>query len=269
MSMSPEDDEIVGGTVLRIPAIQSPNFVTGVSGWIVRQDGSVEFSVGVFRGFLESGTDPGQHVIINNPVTGDPVDVYDTGNNLVTYINRFGVIVAQDPSTGHLARMTQGQFQQNDGGTNDSALILLPASTTAQQTELDVLVSPHVGTTYTLRLVGGSDDGTKFPTLIGNERGHSGSLVQSDQVSTGNLRHVGTVSGSNTDASGFLTFAHGAAFTPTQMFLQPHDVGTPAFGMLDYITGSFSAFNATIFAKNFNGTTRTGAPVTFDYEVCG
>jgi len=265
--MAPEDDQIVGGTVLRIPAIQSPNYVAGTSGWIIRQDGTVEFAAGLFRGSIESGTDPGQHVILNNPATGDAVDVYDAGNNLVTYINRLGVVAAVDPSTGHLARMTQGQFQQSDGGSNDSALILLPAASTSQQTELDVLVSPPVGTTYTLRLVGGSDDGSKSPTLIGNERGVSGSLVQSDQVSSGNLRHQGTVSGSNTDASGFLTFAHGAAFTPTRMLLQPHDVGTPAFGMLDYISGSLSAFNATVFAKNFNGTTRTAAPITFDYEV--
>jgi hypothetical protein len=33
-----------GGTVLRIPAIQSPNFVNGVSGWIIRQDGSAQFN---------------------------------------------------------------------------------------------------------------------------------------------------------------------------------------------------------------------------------
>lgn len=33
-----------GGTALRLPAIQSPNFVNGVSGWIIRQDGSAQFN---------------------------------------------------------------------------------------------------------------------------------------------------------------------------------------------------------------------------------
>lgn len=265
--MQPGSDQIVGGTILRIPAIQSPNFVAGSSGWIIRQDGTVEFSAGIFRGSLQSGTIPGQHVIFNNPATGDPLDVYDSGNNLVTYINSFGVIVAQDPSTGYLARLTQGQFQLNDGHNNDGVIRMIPAASTSQQSELDVLMSPPIGPTYVLRLIGGSDDGSKLQTLAGNERGLQGSLVQADNVSSGNLRHTGTVNGSNTDGSGFLTFAHGAAFTPTGMVMQVHDVGTPAFGMLDYISGSLSAFNATVFAKNFNGTTRTAAPITFDYEV--
>jgi hypothetical protein len=38
------DNPIVGGTVLRRPAIQSPNFVSGVSGWTINADGSAEFT---------------------------------------------------------------------------------------------------------------------------------------------------------------------------------------------------------------------------------
>jgi hypothetical protein len=41
---------------LVLPSIQSPNFVTGVSGWIVRKDGSVEFNNGVFRGTVTAGS---------------------------------------------------------------------------------------------------------------------------------------------------------------------------------------------------------------------
>lgn len=38
------DNEIVGGTVLRIPAIQSPNFsITNQTGWAINQDGSAYF----------------------------------------------------------------------------------------------------------------------------------------------------------------------------------------------------------------------------------
>ena len=35
---------VVGGTVLERAAIRSPDFVTGVSGWTINQDGSVEFN---------------------------------------------------------------------------------------------------------------------------------------------------------------------------------------------------------------------------------
>jgi hypothetical protein len=49
-------DPIVGGTVLRTPAIQSPNYVPGVSGWIIRIDGSAEFANLTIRGQF-NGTD--------------------------------------------------------------------------------------------------------------------------------------------------------------------------------------------------------------------
>jgi len=46
------------GSVLAGGAFQSPNFVTGSSGWIIRTDGSVEFGTGKFRGDITgaSGT---------------------------------------------------------------------------------------------------------------------------------------------------------------------------------------------------------------------
>lgn len=54
--MIPENP-VVGGTVLRRAAIQSPNFATGVSGWSINQDGSAEFNNVVIRnGQVVSGT---------------------------------------------------------------------------------------------------------------------------------------------------------------------------------------------------------------------
>lgn len=43
-------DDLAGGTVLVRPALQSPNFVPGVSGWHVGIDGSAEFNNVVIRG---------------------------------------------------------------------------------------------------------------------------------------------------------------------------------------------------------------------------
>src|SRR5690242_14775933 len=44
------ENPIVGGTALRIPAIQSPDYSPGVSGWIIRIDGSAEFNNLTVRG---------------------------------------------------------------------------------------------------------------------------------------------------------------------------------------------------------------------------
>jgi len=50
--------------------IESPNFVTGVSGWIVRKDGTVEFTSGVFRG----------NIVLNQ--LGAVLEYTGAGNNL-------------------------------------------------------------------------------------------------------------------------------------------------------------------------------------------
>ena len=41
---------VVGGTVLRRPAIQSPDYSAGVSGWSINADGSAEFDDVTVRG---------------------------------------------------------------------------------------------------------------------------------------------------------------------------------------------------------------------------
>lgn len=52
------------GALIR-PAIKSPNFLTGVSGWTINRDGSVEFNNGVFRGTVTASTFQGTDFIIN------------------------------------------------------------------------------------------------------------------------------------------------------------------------------------------------------------
>lgn len=44
--------DITGGNVLRIPAIQSPNYVAGVSGWTINQDGTAQFNSATFIGSI-------------------------------------------------------------------------------------------------------------------------------------------------------------------------------------------------------------------------
>ena len=43
-------DPVVGGVVLRRPAIASPDYQAGVEGWSVNQDGSAEFNNLIIRG---------------------------------------------------------------------------------------------------------------------------------------------------------------------------------------------------------------------------
>lgn len=78
-------DPIVGGTVLRIPAIQSPNYSPGVSGWAIFQNGNAEFDNVTIRGEF-AGTD---FVIDNAGIffySGTPA----TGNLLISIASASG-----------------------------------------------------------------------------------------------------------------------------------------------------------------------------------
>lgn len=78
-----------GATVLRIPAEQSPNFVTGVSGWIIRQDGSAEFNNVTIRGgeivggdsLFYSPSEGAGNLVLS--VNGDTADTADSFGNVV------------------------------------------------------------------------------------------------------------------------------------------------------------------------------------------
>lgn len=60
---------------LAVPQIQSPNFITGVSGWIIRKDGTAEFASGLFRGELVAVNGNKMAGIVFNTPSGDPVFV--------------------------------------------------------------------------------------------------------------------------------------------------------------------------------------------------
>ena len=246
MAMSPGNQAITGGTVLRAPAIQSPNYTAGVSGWIIRIDGSAEFNNGTFRGSIEVGPLTGQHFIVNNPATGDVVDIYDSSNRLVFSINSFGVAESHNPATGLSSGLQNGLLEINDGAGNNNVLLeLLPAASTAAQSKLQLLASPPVGPSYQLQLLGGSDNGVLKPTLVGTERNVQGSLVQSDRTSVNNLIHAAQYSGT-TDANGHLIFNHGCAFTPVGAIAtgQAPNVGT--FPNLSFGTDGFTSTQANI-----------------------
>jgi len=207
--------------VLRIPALQSPNFVTGVSGWIVRRDGTVEFNNGTFRGSITSGPNPGQHIVINDPITGDAVVVYNAGNQIVYEITNTGVARSIDPTiTGSPAvAMSSNQLtwtDPNSPGAAAGAAIRYTGYTSNVLVTGLILTDNAYSTApqYQMGLLGGNANGTIRPTLTGTEGSVLGSMVQSDQLRTNNLIHQNEYV-VTTNAAGVFTITHGASFTPT------------------------------------------------------
>lgn len=62
------DNPIVGGITLRIPAIRSPNYVAGSTGWTLNIDGTAELASVILRGFLEVDSPGGAKFVVGNQI---------------------------------------------------------------------------------------------------------------------------------------------------------------------------------------------------------
>lgn len=219
MPMSPGNQAIVGGTVLRIPAIQSPDFVPGVSGWIIRLDGSAEFNNGTFRGSIEVGPIPGQHFIVNNPATGDVVDIYDSGNNLIFsidsngFVNSYGVGIADTPTI----QIAAGGIAFFDSLTHQAGEVTIGGNAGSTELRLSSPVLTAGGTALNLELVAPSAAGGSYALL--DQRGITGAVLQSDTNSNANQLHHLEIYNVATGPGGDSAFAHHCPFTPTFGFL--------------------------------------------------
>ena len=87
---------IVGGVALRRPAIRSPDYQVGVSGWTINQDGSAEFNNATFRGTVQvvgangsikiTGTIPAELVTFYAPTTVEGVFQFVHASGAYEYI---------------------------------------------------------------------------------------------------------------------------------------------------------------------------------------
>lgn len=84
---------VVGGTALRIPAIQSPNYQAGVAGWIIKIDGSAEFNNLTVRGQF-SGTDfiinsSGTFLYSGTPASGNLIGSWTSASGTDAFGNSY------------------------------------------------------------------------------------------------------------------------------------------------------------------------------------
>jgi hypothetical protein len=98
----PFEDPVVAGSVLVRPAIRSPNYVAGVSGWTINIDGSAEFSDVVMRGEVYVGpSSDGSYVRIWNqdPGSGAVIELRP-GNSVGTVDAPAYLATGDDPVFG-------------------------------------------------------------------------------------------------------------------------------------------------------------------------
>lgn len=114
----PFTNPIIAGLTLIRTAIQSPDYVAGVSGWSIKKDGTVEFNNGTFRGTINAGNG---NVVINS--TG----IIVTGSSSRTIIQPNAFSIENVPNNGQSTVLSPG------------LIILLPPTPTPVN---------HVGLTF-------------------------------------------------------------------------------------------------------------------------
>jgi hypothetical protein len=211
-------------------AMQSPNYAAGTTGWRIARDGSVEFNNGTFRGSLSAGTSPGQHFIVNNSSTGDPLDIYDSSNRLIFSIDGSGRLTSYSPgSVGDpYIRLTSGieQFNNASGFTTTDPPSVSAPSITTSGTELQLYSGTPDGGLWSsvLTLFGGTSAAGAEARV--NQRGVTGDVVQTDTSNNDRqLVHAATYSGTVSGGDGHWVFAHGCLFTPKVAILTPYAAG--------------------------------------------
>ena len=185
------ENPVVGGTALRIPAIQSPDFQPGVAGWIVRNDGTAEFNGVVIRGatttqgvvLMYNGTPAvGNLVVSIAPAAGTDSfgNAYLAG--LTTYATDGSGLYTQMRPTGDLA-LGYGSVFPNAGLVSALAAglqITTPTTNTAPNDDPAYLIMQPGGTT-------GADRGfVQFATTAGRDLSFNvyGSTVLNTQETT-------------------------------------------------------------------------------------
>lgn len=203
--------------MLRIPAIQSPNYLAGVSGWIIKQDGSAEFNSVVVRGSLVTGTAGGARVEIGT-IPGE-IDFYDSANNLVMTMgapSQPGGIYQEKPGTHETVFINAGSVFLYKSTLSDTPAAIQFVDGGAGDDQLQLSSGFEAGGSSSVLTLHADPSNTGAGYITAHQRGVTGTLMQTDAsgVASNNLVH--TVRKSfTTNGSGDGSFNPTLGFTPT------------------------------------------------------
>jgi len=178
--------DIAGGQGnLIATSLQSPDFETGVQGWQVRQDGSVEFNNGTFRGYVVDG---GMFLYSGTPGDGNPPVISIT--NPGTTEDPYGNTILPDLVVGQAG---MGQVQIVPG--NPTYIKFPAASGTWNRIPEIGMVT---GTYQSLFVLGGADTAGKDFTYLELDSGPGGAdwvMVYADSNGNDNTQMYGDYAG--------------------------------------------------------------------------
>jgi hypothetical protein len=217
---------VVGGTVLVIERIESQNYVTNVSGWVINADGTAEFFNVVVRGSLVTGVAPGQRIEINGTEYPNEIAFF-SGNENETEPGR---LLSQVASALQAATVLNSPTL--DGGTSRISLTADAAALggdSRAQIDADEILLNTFGAGAAVevrnteielnRPVQNADlshASNVFPSSLATLTGVQTLTNKNLSSSTNTFPSIpySVAYSGTTDANGFLTVTHGAPFTP-------------------------------------------------------
>lgn len=268
------DNPIVGGTALRIPAIQSPNYSPGVSGWIIKIDGSAEFNNLVVRGEF-SGTNfiinaSGIFLYSSTPAAGNLIGSWAPASGTDAFTNAY-------PAGLAVGLNTTPQVQL--GNSASSGFIKVPTNRPIENTVAKILAgvlnSGSANESASLQLFGPTVTGaTDAATIHLNSQNNDGTSEANVDMTAGTgiftfdqavATFVGPRLASFPDASALSALFVNADTGYTGNMLRFQLNGTDHFtadndGILTtYATNNFTTYTPTVGGGGtVTWTTRTG-----------
>lgn len=122
----PFSDPIVAGGKLVIPAIESDNFVTTVSGWRIKRDGDAEFSDVIMRGTLTVVTPNGTVTVDEHPTSHTPRVLLqnNAGDNIAIGLSGAVPVITYETVGGAIV----DTYLADTGSTDTYLMQLVPSS---------------------------------------------------------------------------------------------------------------------------------------------
>lgn len=273
---------VVAGVELVRAAIQSADYVTGVSGWSIFQNGDAEFNGIIIRGadvvdstqlFYNGPPALGNLMASISPTSGTDqygndfqlgIVGYDTGGDYIQQAN--GVNVGW---TLHIDSLTGngqiGLFVTGTGDAMQGVVEIQPPTSSGNGPPILNLVGESLDSsaagyialanTDSVQLNPQTATETVLEYLNGAGTAVTGYGVVSDQSAN---RHLHPAVYSPTFVAGSATFAHGCNFAPVGVVLMSCGSGAPLITQLTYST-PITGPNITVQANTKTGTAYAGS----------
>lgn len=239
----------VGGTVLIIDRIQSQNYVTNVSGWAIKADGTAEFFNLISRGSFIGGTVGGKRVEVNGSFAPGGLAFY-TGDATETFPG-FLDPDTHTPSPGTPLNMTLSGPRQ---GTATRAYIELSSDGTLVSSAMN-LIADRINLIASLGIDVAASLTVNQQPVVSTSVGTTASKVE---------RGTGTFT---VNASGAITIPHGLGVRPVTALVSFQN--SSFYGSADLNTST--ATDVNVFIRNIlsagallaSGTVVTGCRYFF------